>query len=634
MASKLVVLLACIVVPVLLVFGMEWIGRGSITGTMSWVIANPKLLLLNAIIQLFVFLIVYALLGSLFPAIGLTTAIVSLAALINFFKTKLIGQPFFPWDVFLKKESMNIAPLVAGPAALKRIALITVIVLFIVMLRFVLPRFGIHPFSRLAIGLLALFALYSVGIRSPWAEQLLNKAGVYEVAWNQPQNYADNGIALAFTMNVKNSVVSKPSGYGEASISTLAQSLSEQESQMLQQNWDVKDELNGRKPNVIFIMNEAFWDPTLLTNVSFSSDPVPTVHRLQQESTSGYLLSPQFGGGTSNVEYEVLTGQSMSFLPAGSVPYQQYINKPVPSLASYFKNQGYASMGLHTYEGWFWNRQNVYKQLGFDSFKSQEQFDNPEYKGAYISDAEMSRNIVTAVEDSDDPAFIYAVTMQNHGPYDTLRYEENSIQVQGDLTPAAKQTLETYSQGAYDADQSLQMLIDHFEQSDEPTIIVFFGDHLPMLGYDYDVYKQAGFIQSSDSTKWSLDELKSMHSVPFVTWSNFAMPSQTVPVLSDSFLGSFVLDALHLEKPAQFALNSGLSTSIPGLLSNLVVDAAGNLYSAVPDAVKPTIEQYRELQYDQLFGQQYVAKYYTESDIRKLAEAAIESASTGDGGGT
>lgn len=98
--------------------------------------------------------------------------------------------------------------------------------------------------------------------------------------------------------------------------------------------------------------------------------------------------------------------------------------------------------------------------------------------------------------------------------------------------------METYVQGASDADRSLQLLIDHFEQSDEPTVIVFYGDHLPMLGYDYDVYAQAGFVSTGRSEQWSLEELKSMHSVPFVMWTNEGLPKEHVPTLSTSFLGA------------------------------------------------------------------------------------------------
>ena len=141
-------------------------------------------------------------------------------------------------------------------------------------------------------------------------------------------------------------------------------------------------------------MSEAFWDPTLLTNVTFSEDPVPTIHRLQKESSIRIFVSPQYGGGTSNVEFEVLTGNSMSFLPGGSIPYQQYISKPVPSLASYFADQGYKSMGIHSYEGWFWDRNSSIRSSAFESFKSSEHFVNPEMKGYFISDAEVARSVI------------------------------------------------------------------------------------------------------------------------------------------------------------------------------------------------------------------------------------------------
>jgi hypothetical protein len=309
----------------------------------------------------------------------------------------------------------------------------------------------------------------------------------------------------------------------------------------------------------------------------------------------------------------------MSLLPGGTIPYQQFIRKPLPSLASYFENQGYKSMAIHSYEGWFWNRQNVYKQMGFESFMSKQYFVNPEYKGDFISDDEVSRQIIQEVDQTDRPRFIYAVTMQNHGPYDNMRYGENPIKVEGNLTDSARSILETYTQGARDADQSLQLLIDHYEQSDEPTLIVFYGDHLPMLGYDYDVYEQAGFVHTGKSEDWSLEEIQKMHSVPMVMWSNFSIPKESIPVLSPSFLGAYVLDMLNMEKPASFAFNYELSRKVPGLHANLVIDADQLMYESVPESLLQDIEQYRELQYDQLFGNQYMAKFVDHEYLTKGA---------------
>jgi phosphoglycerol transferase MdoB-like AlkP superfamily enzyme len=614
------ILFTLIIVPMLLVIGVELIQRGSLHDTLDWAGQHDQLFFLNFVINFFVLLFIYCLLGSLVMAMGVTALLLFIVSLISFFKLKLIGEPFFPWDILLNKEGMNIAPLITGSSsALIKIVIIAVVVSAVFLVRLLLPRLSLPWVSRLVLGLLSIFVLYSFAFKTAWAGKILDSMHVSEIVWKQEQNYSDNGLLLAFTMNVKNSVVAKPEGYNEHAIAAVAKTITDTNTNT--NTNAVKpiatDPLNGKKPNVIFIMNEAFWDPTLLPNVTYSEDPVPTIHRLQKESTSGYLLSPQFGGGTSNVEFEVLTGNSMSFLPGGSIPYQQYISKPLPSLASYFEDQGYKSMGIHSYEGWFWDRNTVYKQLGFESFMAKDHFVNPEVKGDFISDADVSRNIIKAVDGTDKPMFIYAVTMQNHGPYDDNRYGTNPIQAQGNLTQDAKSILETYTHGAHDADAALQQLIDHYQKSDEPTIIVFYGDHLPMMGLDYQVYAQSGFVHTGNDSQWSLEELKKMHSVPFVTWSNFAMPKENIPTLSDSFLAGHVLDALHLEKPPQFAMNSALSAKIPGMINNLVVDANQQLHASVPDDAKAEVDEYRNMQYDLMFGKQFLANYLDHDYLTK-----------------
>ncbi|MCZ8514056.1 sulfatase-like hydrolase/transferase [Paenibacillus filicis] len=607
--SSFWIVLACIAVPLVLVFGVEFIQRGNLYETWAWMSHNPKLFIMNGILDLFVFLLIFGLTGTLLPSFALALLLLCTMSFVSYFKVKLIGEPFFPWDIFLNKESMNIMPLVANKSALMRIGTMVVSVLALFVLSFFVPRLRLRPLTQIGVGLAAIFALYSFGVNAPWSSYVMDRMGASEIAWNQSENYGSNGMALAFTMNVKNAIVPKPAGYDEAAMASLAETLKTAQQSGIQTASLNMDSAGGQKPNVIFIMNEAFWDPTLLPNVKFSEDPVPTVHRLQQESTSGYLLSPQFGGGTSNVEYEVLTGQSMSFLPAGSIPYQQYISRPISSLAGYFEGQGYKSMAIHSYEGWFWNRENVYKQMGFESFMSKDQFTNPQYKGDFISDDEVANSIIKQVDSSDRPMFIYTVTMQNHGPYDDNRYGTNPIKAEGPLTPDAKSTLETYTQGAHDADASLQKLIDHFTQTGKPTVIIFYGDHLPMLGYDYDVYTQAGFIHTAKSEQWSLEELQRMHSVPFVTWSNIGLSKEQVPTISNSFLGSYVLNRIGLPLPATLAYNRELAQKMPGMLRNLVVDASGKLYPSVPAPLKGDVEKYREMQYDELFGKQYLAKY-------------------------
>ncbi|WP_235941649.1 LTA synthase family protein [Paenibacillus puerhi] len=606
--------MAILVLPLLLAAGAEMLHRGSLSETWTWISLHPQLFALNGLLAMLVFLLLYAVCGAFSGAAALSAALLSLVALISYFKRKLIGEPFFPWDIFLNKESMNILPLVTSREALLRLGLAALFAALLFVLGRKLPRSRLRISTRLVVSVLCMAALYGFGIRAAWTDTLVYKAGASEIVWNQSENYAENGLAVAFTMNVKNTIVKRPPGYTETSMKGLAESLHEtfahSQTKAVTASTGSGSGIGAKQPNVIFIMNEAFWDPTLLPGVTFNQDPLPTVRRLQKENTSGYLLSPQFGGGTSNVEFEVLSGQSMSFLPAGSVPYQQYISKSLPSLASYFKEQGYTSTAIHSYEGWFWNRESVYRHMGFDQFISKDDFENPEYRGAFISDDEVSRRIINEVENNENPTFIYAVTMQNHGPYDDRRYGEQDIKVKGMQTDAARDTLATYAQGIRDADKSLQMLIDHFQRSDEPTMIVFYGDHLPMLGYDYDVYAQAGFISSGRSEQWSLEELKGMQSVPFVTWSNFHLPKETVPTISNSFLGPYILNRLGMELPPAWAYQLELAGKTPGLLRNLVVTSDGQLHSEMPPYVQDDVEVYRELQYDEMFGQQYVAQYF------------------------
>jgi phosphoglycerol transferase MdoB-like AlkP superfamily enzyme len=598
--------IASTVLSVLLVFGIEVLHRESMQDAWTWLKVNPGIMALNTSITLSLLLLLHAVVNRFSLAAGATVWIMLTMSLISFYKIKFIGEPFFPWDLLLKRESLHVIPMVTSSGALKKIGLILFITGGVLLVGWRMTRLSMPVIARVLLGVSSAFVLYSFGVSSLWLQPMLDRAQVGEIVWNQQQNYQQNGMQLAFALNVKHSIVPKPSNYNEASMAKLAERLAPHV-ETAASDASLHAPL-GKPYNVIFIMNEAFWDPTRLPNVTFSEDPLPTVRRLQAESVSGNMLSPQFGGGTSNVEFEVLTGNSMSFLPAGSVPYQQHIGTSLPSLASYFEQQGYKSVGIHSYEGWFWNREQIYEHLGFQRFMSQEQFQSPEYRGFYISDEEVSRTIIDEVENTEEPMFIYAVTMQNHGPYNDNRYGEGGIKVEGQLTDEARQILETYLQGVKDADQSLQMLIDHFEQSEEPTVIVFYGDHLPMLGYDYDVYTQGGMVHTGNSEQWSLEELLAMRSVPFAMWSNQALPAQQVPVLSASFMGAFVLDTLGLPKPASFQLQAELSRQLPGLLGNLVVDASGNLYPSVPEVYLEEVEQYQQLQYDFMFGRRYFSQ--------------------------
>ena len=204
---------------------------------------------------------------------------------------------------------------------------------------------------------------------------------------------------------------------------------------------------------------------------------MPFVHSLQNgadNTITGYLNVSVCGGNTADTEFEFLTGNTMAFLPAGSIPYQQYIKDTTPSLASYLKGLGYETYAQHPYNASGWNRETVYPLLGFENMAFAPDYLSRDVIRNYISDKTSFEKIIETYENKpeDKPAFIFNVTMQNHGGYtDTYWNFTNTINAKGLGNDALNQYLSLIKL----TDSDLSSLISYFKEQDEKTIIVFFG---------------------------------------------------------------------------------------------------------------------------------------------------------------
>ncbi|GMX65586.1 hypothetical protein Elgi_48570 [Paenibacillus elgii] len=357
-----------------------------------------------------------------------------------------------------------------------------------------------------------------------------------------------------------------------------------------------------KPPNIIILLSEAFWDITQIKSLQFSEDPAPMFHALQEKFTHGTLLSPMFGGGTANVELEVLTGHSMRFFPEDSTPYEQYIKQPTASLASLLAGQGYKTTAISPFYHWFFNSSEVYKHLGFSRFISLEYFNPDEYVGPYIGDHAVVRRIIEESERNPGPDFIFANTMENHYHYWPGKFKKNHIEVKSHMSNAVTGIAETYAQGLSGADRALQELVLHFSRLKEPTIIVFFGDHLPSLEKLL-VYKESNYISGEDDP----DFLEKMHNTPVVIWSNY-LPKETKEELhmSPSFLGPYIL---NLAKR-------------PG---GPYMDFLSDLYQKMP--VLPPKTYYEAMNIDVNLVQQYEDRQKAILELEKQAAASSGNAS-------
>ena len=584
---KYVNLIYLFVIPLISLIALEAFSEGHLLSVYTWMREYPKQFFLNYALMFGIINIFYGLPRRAYFVIS--TVIVALFSVVGFIsreKFVIKGSPLVPSDLSLIKEALNISDSFKSVYVWMAVIAIAAIVILFLIYKYIPKerynwRWKVSVFVFSVVIITAFYDAFGT-IQNAFALELINLS--------QQMNYDENGMMLGFMMSAEYLKVQQPADYSEDVIQQIVSNTK----QAYSTNPDFK-------PNIIIVMSEAFWDPTLMKNVSFNQDPIPFFHSLQKSQTSGNMISPVYGGGTANTEFEALTGFSTQFLPGGSIPYTQYVTKPVEALPTVLKQQGYAASAIHTYDNWFYDRNSVYKDFGFDKFVSKEFYNDPEYHGQYIRDTELSQKILNEVKETDKPDFIYAVSMENHGPYSTTEDPKDNIKSSGSgLSADSKAMIDNYSSSISDVDQSLKQLIEGLQKIDEPTEVIFYGDHLPMLGDDYSVYKNAGFIQGDNSYQ----DYMNLHTVPFVTWNNFSTAKQHNLELSSNFMGTYALE---------LAQKSG--SPMTDFLSGLMKEGSDVvLPSEFANQEKLTPQQstqYAQLQYDLLFGEQYT--YLTDT---------------------
>ncbi|MGG3507635.1 LTA synthase family protein [Paenibacillus lautus] len=576
-----------LILPLIIMVTVEWFYRGSLSNVFKWMINNANITLLNYILYLSTLILLLAM-TTFFFGVALYFFVWILFALINFYKLKFLEEPFFPWDLLFANQIINLVP--SMYKEINWIYLIIPISLLLISIFFVkyLPKIRVPIIVRITLFFLSLSIIISFGYwdKLQIVKNTFSKMSVVNISWEQNENYRSNGNLFSFFLNIPNAMVISPKNYNKDTILGSVE-------QIKHTSKSSSYSRGSAYPNIIYVMNEAFWDPTVIDNVSFSKEPLPYYKSLVNTHSSGWLLSPQFGGGTSNVEFEALTGLSMKYLPQGSMPYQQYIKKPFPSLAHMLKEVGYESVAIHSYVKWFWNRETVYSYFDFDKFVSDEDFVDPERRGVYIADLEVSKRILQEVEVSNKPMFIYAITMQNHSTYNMESKYKSSIKVNGEITSTTRETLEIYSQGVYEADQSLKYLLENLK---EPTIVVFFGDHLPNLSSE--VYSELEF-----NTENAMEKEKILKRTPLVIWSNLGVnKTEYFEGISPGLLIPYVYETAGIEMPLFYQYLNLFREHYQGISRSINMDSGGNIITEIPKSLE---NQYQLLQYDLLFGEGY-----------------------------
>lgn len=459
--------------------------------------------------------------------------------LINHYVMLFRSTPFVPWDIF----SIGTATSVASNydfAPTAGVVVVTVIFIALIMLMHFVDfrikwkfRFRLIP-TVLGLLVMCLF------VNALQDEDFQTDNYLYPFLFTPAYMTKVNGMAVTFAMDLKFVAVDKPDGYSRQKAKELLDSYAgTDDNSDAANNTSITDKSDY--PNIIVVMDEAFSDLSVLGDFDTNTDYMPFVHSLEkgnENTITGYLNTSVCGGNTADTEFEFLTGNTMAFLPVGSIPYQQYIKSTTPSLASYLKSIGYATYAQHPYYGSGWNRDTVYHLLGFDNLSFMQDYSNQRFVRKYISDETSFDKIIETYENKPDgqPAFIFNVTMQNHGGYTDTYYGFDNTVTADKLNNSA---LDQYLSLIKLTDEDLKSLIEYFSNVDEKTIVVFFGDHQPNDTVASSVLAANGM----DYNNLSNEELKLRYQVPYVIWANYDIDEAAGKDTSVNYLAANVLKA-------------------------------------------------------------------------------------------
>lgn len=547
-----------------------------------------RIQLLNIVLFELIMALLLFLFGKLKTALRCQTILFMIIGLANYYVLEFRSAPIMPWDIL----SIGTAASVANnfKYTLSKETVFVLIGFVILILLESKVTLELKKDWRIRVGgVLASFALLWGFTAMLHQDSTVARFKLYDKLFTPTVMSKRDGTAVAFLMELKYIVVEKPDGYNKEDAAALLAS------------YDTNDtESATHTPNIIVIMNEAFSDLSVLGDFETNEDYMPFLHSLMQEGTpntiSGHLNVSVLGGNTANTEFEFLTGNTMAFLPQGSVAYQQYVKSNDYSIATYLKSKGYDTIAMHPYNASGWDRDKVYPLLGFDTFYSLKDWVNPVKIRKYVSDQSCYDKIIELYEqkDANTPFFLFNVTMQNHSSY-SEEYDNfhPDITVEG----TSSKILPNYLSLIKLSDQALENLIEYFSKADEDTVIVFFGDHQPSNSVAAPVWKLNG--RSGDSL--TEEEEARRYKVPFIIWANYDIEAASNVETSANYLGSHVLRAAGLPLYDYRNYLSQLEGQYP-VLTAIRAENAQGISTPVKD-VKSTLQDYMTLQYYNIFSQ-------------------------------
>lgn len=543
-------LLACIIN-----FVIEAISRHSVVAAWDYMTGTPLVFLYNAFMIFVTFSIVYLFKRRIFVRMIISAIWVILGIANGYILLKRV-TPFNAQDLKIAGDGIALINNYCNGFEVVVIAVgaVALLIWLISMWRRGGQYAGkIHHIAAL-IGIIVCGVLYTFVTNIA-----IDKRVVSTYFGNIAFAYEDYGLPYCFSASLFNTGISEPNGYTKKAMAKI-----DKDGEL---NQTAASRSSDELPNIIVVQLESYFDVANAEFFTTSEDACPNLHNLYQNYSNGYFKVPSVGAGTANTEFEVLTGMNLRYFGPGEYPYKTYSKKhPTESAATALASLGYGTHALHDNTGNFYSRANVFNNMGFDTFTSKE-FMNvlQTTENGWAKDEILTQHIMEAMDTTKQEDFVFTVSVQGHGNYPETQVIENpKIKVEGIEDEALKNKWEYYVNQVYEMDQFVGDLIKAVEERNEPSVVVFYGDHLPTMGL-------------------KAEDLKSryLYNTNYVIWDNIGLQKhdKNIPAYQ---LMSEVLNRLDIHSGTVFN------------------------YHQQRKGTKNYLSDLELLQYDILYGKQYV----------------------------
>lgn len=574
-----------ILISLLLTVIVDSISRGSIYESLNFIKNRPMTFLFNSTIVLITLSITLLTKRKIF-SYSIISSIWIISAISNNVIVNLRGTPLTGNDLRLIKSGLK---LINNYLSNKEI--ISIILLLFILIVLLILIFKFAPKSKFKINYFLSFGLITIIflIYKLFNGFAVNSSIVSNNFWDLEAVYSENGFIYCFSTTLINNGVSEPDSYSENFMESIYYTL-EDSLVSSSNNLSVTNSSNDEKelPNILMIQLESFFDPTLIESVEFDTDPIPNFRELQNNYSTGTFSVSTIGGGTANTEFEVISGFNLDFFAPGEYPYNTTINNKASESINYaLKELNYSTHALHNHEGNFYNRNTVFANLGFDTFTSVEyMLINERTDLGWAKDKFLIEPIVDLLTSTETQDFIYAISVQGHGSYpDKEISDEKYVNVTSINDDLNKNQLEYYANQVYEMDLFIKELIDAVNALNEPTVIVFYGDHLPNLN-----------LSKEDLSN------KNLYETEYVIWDNLNLKKSNLN-----------LEAYQLTSRVLYDLdiNTGILTK---LHQSYLFNDENSVYSNEDEYLNAL----KAIEYDTLFGDEYIYSYISKPTATNL----------------